>query len=407
MAVITRNLKRTITGQAKKYAKQALATLGMAIGSDGVAKVARSTTTQKNKKRKRPYLTRPMIKGTRRNNKKRRCSVIKSANLKGVSRKFKNKVQKVMDEQKNWAKYVSFDSLQLRQLIVDQWAYVVAAESGEGLTYGSPFEILKIASVLFNGATDSPRWSIDTANNFDDRVKIPVQSYDLHLFFKSTSGHVVNIELYECTSKDQDCQTGAHSLVTSSYNNSTFNVVNGNTTGIGSGPFTVNALTREQLGSSAQEWLDLHQQYHVVKHTFKLQPGDYTSLTIPVMRNRTIDLSKFSSSGTPDVAGKGTKSLFFRVINDISVSVGIDPENPRISTGAGLVRAWPSNEIGGVACRITKTVRLTCPRMPDKNAIGNWLDVNVIKRSRWSLVTGADQQVTYQNPLGVVPVDAD
>lgn len=409
MAVVTRGLKRTINNQAKKYAKKALASLGLGVGADGLTKrmTAYSSSTQtpvqSGTKRKQTY-SRPPVRGIKKRTRKRRCRAIKSARLKGVSKKFKTKVQKVIDEQKNWAKYTAVDSLQIRQQTVDQWHYIVAAESGEGLNYGSPFEMLKIASVLFNGAVDSARWALDISGNFDDRVKIPVQSYDLNLFFKSTSGHVVNIEMYECTSKDEDNNTSAHNFVDSSYNNSTYNVVNGFCSGT-LALYTTTGLTKNQLGSSAEEWLDLHQKFHVVKHSFKLQPGDHTSISINVMRNKVIDLSKHQSSGTPDYVGKGTKSIFFRVINDISISVGEDAQNPRTSTGAGAVRAWPSNEIGGVACRIMKTVRLTCPRLPDKNSVGNWLDVNVIKRARWSLTTGIDQQVTFQNPLSSVPVD--
>ncbi len=224
---------------------------------------------------KKRTMAKPKVGGRKRNAKTTKCKQIQAPSLKGIAPTLKRKVMKIMNSTENWGKYVGCYNLRLRQTVVDAWNIQTGYEnSGTGmLAFGTPLEILHIASVLYNSKTDNPDYTI-LAGNLDDRISIQVQSWDLNFFFKSTSSHVVNIEMYECTGKaiqggGLPVPTG---LVSQSYSNSNYNTVNNFSYG---GSPAISNLDATQPGSTAEEWTELYQTWNVVRHTLKLQPGDH------------------------------------------------------------------------------------------------------------------------------------
>lgn len=356
------------------------------------------TKTKTKRKTARPT---PKIAGRRRRNKIRRVKPIKSSNLK-VPKKFRKKVLGVLNETQNWGKYNGYEFAQLRQSILNQYNAVFATESGEDFSYGSAQEVLHLASVLFNGKTDGPNWNGTLAGNLDDRIHVTVESYNVDFFFKSTSSHVVNIEMYECTVKQTNAEDNAYTSAVASYNNSNYHIVNNYTNSYD--PSATASCNQLQLGSDATEWLQLHAEWTVRKRTFKLLPGDWTTCTMQVCRKKVYDFSKYSVDGVLGERTKGTKQVFFRILNDPTISKGADPMNPLTSTGVGTVNHWPSNAAGGVALRVEKKVRIVPPKL-DNAASTTFLDVNTINRGYFSKSQGADQQVVFYNPIADAEAD--
>lgn len=404
---MTRFKSRMRTQGAKRTSKQVGAAL-LAAAAEQMSKAVSirkspreffgGTKTQK-KRKAGDARAKALWRGRKKRVKTTKQRAIRSANLRGVGKKFVSKVQKVIAHSKNWAKYTGIQQRQLRQALLDQWNMVFTDEQGNGFIYGSALEMLHVASVLFNSKPDSNLW---TGTNIDDRIKLNIQTYTLDFFFKSTSSHVVNIEMYECTSKDNSGDVSPWTHIINSYTNNTMNIVNGYSVDAGGAVKLTPSYT--DLSSTSEEWVDLYENFYVKKHSFKLQPGDHTSLHINVYKNKVLDISKEQSAGSVDIYTKGSKAFVFRVLNDITVSAGDavagDPPvpNPFGGNGIGDIHNWPSNTIGGVAMRCQKTIRMTAPNMPDKNALGSWSDTNVLRRLYLGEGFGVDQQVTVNNP---------
>jgi len=116
-----------------------------------------------------------------------------------------------------------------------------------------------------------------------------------------------------------------------------------------------------------------------------MQPGDYSTYSIIHKKNKTHDLSGEMWEGNLYIVSKGCKVIFFRVINDISVSVGEEAK----------IHAYPSSTQGGIAVRFTRTAMYRPIASSDAGVLKN-----VVKRSQWNWSDAlGDQQVLFQNPI--------
>jgi len=300
---------------------------------------------------------------------------------KGISPSFQRKVQKVINFSKNSGRYTYVTSVQLRQAVIDSYGVLVNDNNGLAMTSFAPLQLLDAASILYNSKTPSNNWVL-TTNNLDDKTKINCISCYSQMFFKSTSNHVVNLQVYECTAKvSQSAEVG--DLLTQSYADTKTRYADFSNSN--------QASSQLKLGSTPKEWVELYKHFNVKCHSVKLLPGATSSLFFQGPKNRTVDLSQHTTNDNLDDYAKGvTKSFFVRVINDATVS----------AVATQKVHHWPSNEYGGVACRIDTVYNIVPPdnagvtvESLNANMIGMWLPIRD---------TETDQQVT-DHTIGANP----
>lgn len=303
-----------------------------------------------------------------------------SNNLTGVNRKFAKKVQKVIDHRDAWGEYVRVGGKQLRQTNIDEWKREDTDEYGTPLIIGSPLQLRDAASVLFNSKGMISDWTNGTGN-FDKEVPIYVKHQYMTLFFKSTSSHVVNIEVYECTCKDST-EFSPLSLAESSFDD--YIALTQQNTGAAGVP------SLGTLGVSSRHMSTLNKYYNVKVHKVKLNPGAFSQMVIKGRSNYTMDGSQnIEEAGVTLNYTKGTKSVFFRIINDVTVS----------GTLGDRIHAWNSNSIGGVAMRYEIVNRMQPPNgVVGKNTLKIFRDIHNVS-------TETDQQVTLENPAGKAATD--
>lgn len=299
---------------------------------------------------------------------------------KGLSHKFEKKVKKCLEVDQSYGKYTYVSRLRCYQKEIDEWRAEEVDENGMILEFACPKQWLDAASILFNQKVAKKDWGITTGNlNSEFKHEIIKCSWDM--FFKSTSGHVINIEVYECKPK-ANTSAGAIGSAIVSYNNAS-NFSNyydpTNPSGIR------NDLKR--LSTTAEDWTQLYEYFHVKKHVVKLLPGESASLHGKGPSHKTIDLTKCMDndnlvSYSPHT---GSTVFFTRTINDISVS-----------KTSGFVYHWPSNTQGGAAVEFKRTYMMR----PPPGETTNLLQKPVIVTSLWALGTGTstDQQVADAQP---------
>lgn len=342
-------------------------------------------------KKKTKTLSDKPDRGRRRKSKKRKLSAVGTKLPRGISKKFHNKVTKSVNFSKNWGRYAATEFAQLRQIYVDNRGTIFANPQGYRFRFGSPREIIHVASHLWLGKADTPNWNNVTTGNFANEQKFDVTFENVDFFFKSTSSHVVNIEMYECTSKkDLLLDYGPVDYILNSYlgdYDDLLTFVND------SGATVTQSAAATDLNSSSKEWVELYNTYNVKVHRFKLQPGDHTSKSFQIMKNYTMDMSKCSENDLILRVKKGiTKDFFFRILND-----------PTVSGTTGDIHHWPSNAQGGVAVAYTRRIGMVPPGIADGTAAASTSQKNAFKRSVWRVATGTsvDQQVVVQNPITV------
>jgi len=340
---------------------------------------ARSATTATRGLTKRVNFRIPAMKGLKRKGFDKKCKGIDKKPK--INAKFRANVQKCLAYNDPWAKYVSTHNIQLRQTNKDAYASVFEDERGHPLNENNGVQVLHHVSTLFRGKADTDDYTTYTGN-FTDQIKISQLSYRTDYFFKSTSNHVVNIEMYICTAKVANSET-PETLISQSYSGTYNDLLS--FVGTGQAIFT-QTMQVSDLGATSSEWVELYKYYDVKCHKFKLQPGDYSTYSIVQRKNKTLDLSSNEATGNLESISKGCKVVFFRAINDISVSVG----------EAAKIHAYPSSSQGGVAVRFTRTAMYRPLPMTDTTQT----TTNVIRRSQWEWADSlGDQQVLFQNPI--------
>lgn len=327
--------------------------------------------------------------------KRRKVKNITRSNLKGVSKKFRVKVEKVLNHSKVFGEFHYITSAQLRQTNAEAYSYVQADERGNPFMLWTPYQLWHEYSVLFNSKSANliGNWAADITqggfHNVSYRGKLTVQEAYAHIFFKSTSNHVVNIEMFECTPKKD---TDNYPLTY--MNDSVAQSIQANFTNSGG---TI-PLSPAIIGCPSSAFVELYKNFKVKIHTVKLLPGASSSIRIQGPKNATIDGSKLANEDThnaaddilPDMSKMyNNKFLVFRVMNDISVSAN-----------TGKVIAWPSNNQGGVAMRMTRVTRFR----PNSDLHSTDVDFQNTLWVQHVAAQGdgsADQQVTYENPISV------
>jgi len=314
-----------------------------------------------------------------------------SDKVKGVSKSLQRKVEKVIQHSKVYGKYTYIADVQLRQQNHDLYAFYTGDRNGQFFDLFTPYQFLDAASVLFSGKAINLNSGI-TAGNLNDDQKLSIQNSYVDIDFKSTSSHVVNLEIYECSPK-VNTDKRPHTHVEESYN--TYDAVINN----GATNYALNPL---QLGTSPSDWVQLFDHYHVKTHHVKLQPGMSTKLFIQGPKSKFIDLTKFNNNGTLYNHGKNlSKALFIRVINDATVSGSF-------YGGAGAyVHHWQSNNFGGVAMLYRRVIRMNPPDSVNASSTEsiNRIRTGVFLHNLPGTNIETDQQVAYQNPKDTTNVD--
>lgn len=309
------------------------------------------------------------ITGRRRKAKTKR---VKAFVPKVPNTKFTRKVRKVLTSTLPFGDSTTIQYLQVRQVDIDRYRFYNGCAKGYGFVCGNTSDLLNHASMLWNAKALSSDWN-STTGNLSVQTKLNIKSYYVDIFLKSTSSHVVNVEIFECTAKGNNTQT-AYTEVVNSSNNMIWRVVDGN-----------GYALQETNGIKPSLYTELLTNWWVKCHRVKLQPGDHTTVTVKVMGPRTFDCSKYLDNGSMVFAQKGMKNFFFKVIND-----------PTVSATTGDVHQWQSNTIGGVAVKFTKHCRMQCPETVAETSQRNAV---VVVNDTLATGTSTDQQVVVMNPI--------
>lgn len=309
---------------------------------------------------------------------------------KGISKKFKAKVEKVLDANEFFGEYIYIGNIQLYQSAVDWHTFVSSDQNTYPLELFTPFQIWDAASILYNHKTPSADTHGDIATgvdhnyNYNQKMHI-IKSYCKY-FFKSTSNHVVNVEMYICRPKLATENNGYECAAAS---------LNDYSGGYSSVSVSNTGMDIKYQGMNVRHWTTLHKFFHVTKKTVKLLPGESSNVYIKGPSNKTLDGSNLqqinSTSFNKFQPGTGAVSVFFRVTNDVTVG----------GTVTNHVHSFNSNNVGGVACRYERVIRMREPKQAD--GIQTNFQGNTIKIGFWAPAKGeaTDQQVVYQNPVSL------
>jgi len=318
-----------------------------------------------------------------------------------VGYKFKKKVQAVNDYDKPYGEYIYVSDQQISQTERDDWAEYSTDNLGNYFAQFTPYQIWDAASVLFNAKAAVPNWLFNVAQGVNGNVRYKQSLHVINSYtnfeFKSTSAHVVNIEMFICYPKSNNPSDYAINLALASKNGTNYDYAYLNESDVVTAG-TYNLLTNQ--GTTAGMWGSLHREYKVVKVTLKFNPGEQKKHFLQGPKNMTIDGTKYTTSNnTLCLHAKFAPQVFFRVINDPTVN-GIETG----STRQYNVSQWPSNIQGGVAMRQRRHIRVRLPENTDASNITTLSEErqNTIYIGRWTKrdTTDIDQQVLVQNPLG-------
>jgi len=292
--------------------------------------------------------------------------------------KFHQKVLKIIDHTENLGKITYIMPVQLRQVTLDRYSIVQADSTGTSMDYGNILDINNYFSTMFGPKVFTANYTTIT-NNFSNKIKFNIDFYYVRYVIKSTSSHVLNIEHYECTAK-KDTDVRAYSAVEQSYQS-----MNANATDI-AGAFTSGTGHPVVLGTTSDEWVDLHKAYSVKCRKIRLEPGAETSFTTRIYGNRTMNGAENIVAGAPYLVNKGSKSCFFRIINSATIA----------GTATSAVHNWPSTPFGGCAIQCFKILK----GRPPREALESTLSPTVLIRNFNEIQGGGtDQQVCVNNPI--------
>jgi hypothetical protein len=331
-----------------------------------------------------------------------------------VGRKFKKKVDKVLNYEKPFGEYRYIADQQLRQVDKDLYTVYDKDNNQVDFDFFSPMRVWDAASICFNQKLATANSCFTTvANGQGTNVRphqtIHVANSYVEMEFKSTSSHVVNLEMYCCYPKSNQPDLPSPwtniTAQTDMQGDTLYYLDNAGNVQQSSVDF------HRHIGTKNGDWSILHKNYRVVKVTFKFNPGEHKRHFLQGPKNFSIDGTKYlnlvgnSAQANYGATAKFTCRLFFRVINDVTVSGQSD------NAWRGHCGQWPSNNIGGIALRYTYTTRTRLPEFTD--AVGanttvfndnlahsrrNWIVIgNWTKKSEHD----EDQQVLVENPIAV------
>lgn len=294
-----------------------------------------------------------------------------------VAKRFKKSFDKCLAWSKHIGKYTYISNAHLYQTTLNEARMIYQDQEGFNIRCGGPRDVMDAFSVLFNAKDPNPNPDILTDNMPND-AKYNVRGITMKFEFRSTSSHVIEVELYECTAKKQNRDTGVNTLVTQGTNSAQPSYWTFDALGI---PISTPYVLGKE-GSKFEDLPDIFKQFSVKVHKFTLQPGDFTTKYIRVSGPRTYDMTQLQSNNALDYFCAGSKEFVFKVRNKISMSA---------NAGASKVHSFPSNNIGGVACRYSKIYKVQAPSTATRSEI---------KVGSWCHSTETtDQQVCFQNPI--------
>lgn len=293
-----------------------------------------------------------------------------------INKKFKRKVDKIINYNENYGIVKLMSRAQIRQTTLDRVSYTFADQVNTlNMDFGTTADILHLSSIAFNGKTASDAWNVTTNNFTATGFKCPVISYLVHYKFKSTSSHVVNVEMYICRAKT-DVETTPVSLINETYTN-------------------IRSAARDQAGTmsifdsinvNSNEWASLLKFFSVEKRVMQFQPGDEMSQHFKVCGTKTYDFTTLlDNNSTNYLYSKGSIAVFFKVFN-----------SPTVSLGANDIHHWQSSAFGGIAVTFQKDFKCR----PPANTVETLQTNGIFSYQAFPVIGSAtDQQVVYQNPL--------
>jgi len=301
--------------------------------------------------------------------KKFKRKVVKSFVPKQKHSKFANKVQKVLNGNQPTAVCAIRVYQQLYQTTFAQTSYYQSDENAYPFIIGSHRDIQHMASVAFNGKAIGANIDLLT-NNLSDRSIIYIQHYNVNVFLKSTSNHVVNVEMYECWAKNNQAESAQQDMGDSLVNTTRNSISYGGT----------------NIDFKPEYAVELTTNWTVKKHVFKIGPGEHATKNILIAKNRKYDLTKMLDQGVPYTYPKGCCNIFFRVWND-----------PTVSAVTGDIHFWNSSPVGGVAMSMKRTAKV---RFDPGSMLETYGTPGIfIFDSQLAKGTSEDQQVTVNNPF--------
>lgn len=312
--------------------------------------------------------------------------------LKGGMAKFKKKVMKVMQHVNNYGEYIYISTQQLKQGVMDRYGLFPVDSQGIPITIGSDRALADAAACLYNAKASVKDYNVVTGN-FGGNNQINLISERLEFFFKSTSSHVVNIQMFEFISKTDQELSGAD-LIAESLDDYT-NSLKATNDVAQTGPFGF-----DMPGTEARHLTSAFPKYSIKVHYFKLPPGETASKSF-VRGSRTYDPIKSKNAAEqPWAYRKGCSYFYFRVLNDITVS-GISVGNFDLT--ASQVHNWPSNRQGGVAMEYKRIIRVMPP--PNTASASDRPAIVIGCMKDPASIIFSDQQVVVYNPESKASAD--
>lgn len=394
--------KRTMKGKGPLATAAGIATLG-AQAFRGNKRPSSSKTKTKSKKRK-------VSKGSAESGQAWKVTNVVRAKrtLRNVDRKLKRKIDAINDYDKPYGEYRYFSDQQIRQSQKDQYNIYYADNNGMLFDQFTPMQIWDAASVCFNGKTANPNYYAGVTQNWTANVRYKQTIHVVNSYtkfeFKSTSSHVINLEMYVCSPRNNAVSQPVPSAINNQTNaqNDQFYIqeINGSITGR-----SINFET--DLGVKGTDWTSLHKDYLVECTKYKFQPGEHKIHYVQGPKMIDIDGTKYASGDglTLQNYAKFAKFIFFRIINDATVC-GVEG----IQSSTECVARWPSNYQGGLAMRQMRSIHIRMPETTDINTNDipayagtrqNQLHIGrFTRRSNYD----TDQQVVVENPIGLASI---
>lgn len=326
-----------------------------------------------------------------------------------VGYKFKKKVMKVIDYDKPFGEYRYYSDQQLRQTTKDRWNFYQNDNNGILFQHFTPLQFWDAASVCFNGKNPSKNWLGNITQSWSNNIRYKqtlhvVNSY-VRYEFKSTSSHVVNIEMYICTPKmNTENQVMQPDLEVQDQTNMQqdsywYQAPNGSEGGR-------SIIFKNDFGVKSGDWSILLKDYHVEVVKLKFNPGEHKRHFIQGPKNFDIDGTKYAAPSGTDMQTytKFSKHVFFRVVNDATVCGSEGP------IGNETVARWPSNYQGGIAMRQERIIRVRMPENTEQNpnsAVGYAESrQNTLRIGFWVKNNDGDvdQQVVVNNPIATTNI---
>lgn len=321
-----------------------------------------------------------------------------------VDKKLKKKIDAINDHDKPFGEYRYISDQQLRQSVKEEYNIYFADNNGQLFDQFTPMQVWDAASVCFNEKNAVPNYYAGTAQSWTNNVRykqtIHVVSAYTKFEFKSTSSHVVNLEMYICTPRNNAVsQTVAEALQNQTNAQNDFYFIqepNGSITGR-------SIDFRKDLGVKGTDLSLLHRDYIVECVKFKFDPGEHKTHFVQGPKMLDIDGTRFASGdgNTLYNYAKFAKFIFFKVINDQTVCGGQGP------AAIERVARFPSNYQGGLSMRQMRSIIFRMPETTDINAndiptyAGQRQNTLRIGRFIKQDAGDVDQQVLVENPISL------